>query len=147
MSEIDNRLFFTCSFIEYVARSTFNTKKYVVNKLGEDNVKKIFSLADIYHSENIDKIKDEFVDKCFIEFGDYDILSDIRNSNPPTFWDMGKVYSRLIIMLDSNTQLYVDNIIKVLSSFIIEKLDNYDSSLYYESPSYIYECYIEGKIL
>lgn len=147
MNDINNDLFFTCSFIEYIARCTCNTKKYIIDRLGKDNINKIFSLSSIYHNENIDKIRDEFIDKCSIEIGNYDVLSNIKNDNPPTYWDMGKVYSRLIIMLDSNVQLYVDNIIKVLSSFIIEKLDNYDSSLYYDSPSYIYECYKEGKIL
>ena len=42
---------------------------------------------------------------------------------------------------------YVDILIEVLSSWIIEKIDNYNSSMYYENPSYIYACYIEGKVL
>ena len=42
---------------------------------------------------------------------------------------------------------YVDTLIKVLSSWIIEKIDNYNSSMYYENPGYIYECYKEGKVL
>ena len=29
----DNDLFFTCSLIEYIARKTKNTKKYIVEKL------------------------------------------------------------------------------------------------------------------
>ena len=29
----------------------------------------------------------------------------------------------------------------------IKKIDNYNSSLYYENPDYIYECYKEGKII
>ena len=36
---------------------------------------------------------------------------------------------------------------QVLSSWIIEKIDNYNSSMYYENPDYIYACYIEGKVL
>lgn len=42
---------------------------------------------------------------------------------------------------------YIDNLIIVLTSWIITKIDNYDSSMYYENPSYIYECYKEGKVL
>ena len=42
---------------------------------------------------------------------------------------------------------YIDTAIEVLSSWIIEKIDNYNSSMYYESPSYIYECYKEKKVL
>ncbi len=40
----DNDLFFTCSLIEYIARKTKNTKKYVVDKLGKKNIEKIYNL-------------------------------------------------------------------------------------------------------
>jgi len=50
-------------------------------------------------------------------------------------------------MVDSNENNYVKTLIQVLSSWIIEKIDNYNSSMYYENPDYIYICYIEGKIL
>ena len=42
---------------------------------------------------------------------------------------------------------YIKRLIEVLSSWIIEKIDNYNSSMYYENPSYIYESYKQGKIL
>ena len=50
-------------------------------------------------------------------------------------------------MIDNRLEYYVDNLIKVLSSWIILEIDNYNSSMYYENPSYIYACYKEGKIL
>ncbi len=39
-SQKQNDLFFTCSLIEYIARKTTNTKKYIVEKLGKENIKK-----------------------------------------------------------------------------------------------------------
>ena len=36
----DNDLFFTCSLIEYIARKTKNTKKYIVEKLRYEKIKK-----------------------------------------------------------------------------------------------------------
>lgn len=36
---------------------------------------------------------------------------------------------------------------KVYNSFISSKIDDYNSSVYYENPSYIYECYMENKML
>ena len=36
MSSYDNDLFYLCSLIEYIARKTYNTKKYIVNKIGKD---------------------------------------------------------------------------------------------------------------
>ena len=71
----DNDLFFICSLIEYVARKTKNTKKYVVEKLGKKEINKIYNLAEVYHSENIEKISDEIIRTCNIEYGDYDIIT------------------------------------------------------------------------
>ena len=141
----DNDLFFTCSLIEYISRKTKNTKKTIIDKLGEKNIEKIYSLAEIYHSENIEKVCDEFIEKADIEIGDYDNISTCEY-RIPTYWEIGKVYKRLIIMVDNDKNNYVKTLIKVLS-WIIEKIDNYNSSMYYENTSYIYECYIEGKVL
>ena len=35
----------------------------------------------------------------------------------------------------------------VYNSFISEKIDDYNSSVYYENPSYLYECFVENKML
>lgn len=142
----DNDLFFTCSLIEYIARKTKNTKKYVVEKLKKENIIKIYELAEVYHSENIEKVSDELIQKCDIKYGNYDVTSGII-SRLPTVWELGRIYQSLIIALSKSNEEYIDRLIEVLSSWLIEKIDNYDSSMYYETPSYIYECYIENKII
>ena len=143
----ENDLFFVCSLIEYIARKTNNTKKMVVEKLGKEKIQKIYKLAEVYHSENIEKVSDELIEEAKIENGNYDIISKCEY-NVPTHWDMGKVYKRLIVMLCNNDEeKYIDTAIEVFTSWIIEKIDNYNSSMYYENPSYIYECYKEKKIL
>ena len=75
----------------------------------------------------------------------YDIISNCEG-NVPSYWDIGKVYKRLIVMCSSNEEEYIDIAIEVLTSWIIEKIDNYNSSMYYENPSYIYACYMENKV-
>ena len=143
----ENDLFFVCSLIEYIARKTNNTKKYIVEKLGKEKIQKIYDLAEVYHSENIEKVSDELIQEAKIENGNYDIISKCEY-NVPTHWDIGKVYKRLMVMLCNNDEeKYIDTAIEVLTSWIIEKIDNYNSSMYYENPSYIYECYKEKKIL
>ncbi len=143
----ENDLFFVCSLIEYIARKTNNTKKIVVEKLGKEKIQKIYKLAEVYHSENIEKVSDELIEEAKIENGNYDIISKCEY-NVPTHWDIGKVYKRLIVMLCNNDEeKYIDTAIEVFTSWIIEKIDNYNSSMYYENPSYIYECYKEKKIL
>ena len=145
MSSYDNDLFYLCSLIEYIARKTHNTKEYVVNKIGKDFLVKIYNLAEVYHSENIDKVSDEIINECNIENGNYKI--DNCKSRVPSYFEIGAVYERLIKQISGSKEDYIDNLIKVLTSWIKTKIDNYDSSMYYENPSYIYECYKEGKVL
>lgn len=145
MNNYDNDLFYLCSLIEYIARKTHNTKEYVVNKIGKDFLVKIYNLAEVYHSENIDKVSDEIINECNIENGNYKI--DNCKSRVPSYFEIGAVYERLIKQISGSKEDYIDNLIKVLTSWIITKIDNYDSSMYYENPSYIYECYKEGKVL
>ena len=142
----ENDLFFTCSLIEYIARKTKNTKKYIVEKLGKEKIKKIYELAEVYHSENIEKISEEFIKECNIGIGEYDCISSCKYRKP-TYWEIGKVYKRLIVRVNNNENEYIETLIEVLTSWIIEKIDNYDSSMYYENPDYIYECYVTGKVL
>ena len=141
----ENDLFFVCSFIEYIARTTHNTKEYIVNKIGKEKINKIYNLAEVYHCENIDKITDEIISESNIQNGNY-ILKTYNDK--PTFWVIGKVYQRLILMLcDYNKNEFINVLYDVLTSWIIEKIDNYESSMYYETPEYIYECYKNNKIL
>ena len=66
----------------------------------------------------------------------------------PTHWDIGKVYKRLIKQVAISEHIdVIDALMKVYSSFISPKIDDYNSSVYYENPSYIYECYKENKML
>ena len=64
-----------------------------------------------------------------------------------SYFEIGAIHERLIIQISDSKEEYIDNLIKVLTSWIITKIDNYDSSMYYENPSYIYECYKEVKVL
>lgn len=142
----DNDLFFTCSLIEFVARKTKNSKKYIVKKLGKERIEKIYKLAEVYHSENIENVAEEFINECGIKEGNYDVTK-CENTNIPTYWDVGKVYKRLIISLAKSEDNYINKLVEVMSAWIIEKIDNYDSSMYYENPSYLLACYEEGEVL
>lgn len=142
----ENNLFFTCSLIEYIARKTKNTKKYVVEKLGYDNIKKIYELAEVYHCENIDKVSDEFIETSRIEVGSYDVLANVKY-RIPTYFEIGRIYKRLIVRVNSDNNKYIETLEDVMKSWIIEKIDNYNSSMYYENPEYIYQCYIEEEII
>lgn len=143
----DNDLFYTCSLIDYIARKTKNTRSDVVNKLGKERLEKIYDLADVYHCDNVERVSDDFIEEAGIEEGNYDNVGQCRYSIP-SYWDIGKVYKRLIKQVSENDNISViDALLKVYNSFISPKIDDYNSSVYYENPSYIYECYRENQIL
>ena len=51
-----------------------------------------------------------------------------------------------MVAADENIGI-VDALIKVYNSFISAKIDDYNSSVYYENPSYIFESYRENRML
>ena len=143
----DNDLFFTCGLIDYIARKTKNTRATVVEKLGKERLSKIYDLADVYHCDNIDKVSDDFIQDAEIKTGNFDNVAACRYAIP-THWDIGKVYKRLIKQVAISEHIdVIGALMKVYISFISPKIDDYNSSVYYENPSYIYECYRENKML
>ena len=75
-SKEDNDLFFTCSLIDYIARKTKNTRKDIVNSLGKQRVEKIYELADVYHSDNIDRVSQDFIEEAGIREGNFDNVGE-----------------------------------------------------------------------
>lgn len=143
----DNDLFFTCSLIDYIARKTTNKRADVVNALGKKRLEKIYDLADVYHCDNIDRVSDDFIAESGIKKGSFDNVGDCQYTIP-TYWEIGKVYKRLIKKVAENEKISViDALMQVYNSFISPKIDDYNSSVYYENPSYIFESYKEKKIL
>jgi hypothetical protein len=142
-----NDLFFVCSLIEYIARRTKNRRGVIVNALGKKELEHIYELADVYHSENIDKLTYELTTKYGIETGEYDNVAAAQY-RIPTHWDIGKVYHRLIAEVARERNISrMEALIEVYNSWISEKSDNYNSSMYYENPGYLYASYVEGKAL
>ncbi|MDR1973813.1 MAG: hypothetical protein LBQ31_03955 [Bacteroidales bacterium] len=143
----DNDIFFLCSLIEYIARKTKNHRNVVVNAIAKEKLQHIYDLADVYHSENIDKITDTLIKNHHIEDGFFDNIADSKYS-VPTHWDIGKVYKRLIVEVSNNSQKpIIDVLVEVYNSWISRKIEDFNSSLYYESPSYIYQSYLKGDVL
>lgn len=143
----DNALFFTCSLIDYIARKTKNARAEVVNALGKKNLAKIYDLADVYHSDNIERVSDDFIREAEIKMGDFDNVTACKYAIP-SYWDIGKVYKRLIKGVAASEKVEViDALLKVYNSFISSKIDDYNSSMYYENPSYLLECYLENKVI
>ena len=107
----------------------------------------IFELAGIYHCDNPERVCDDFIESAHIETGTFDNIADCGYA-VPSYWDIGKVYKRLIKMVaeDKKTDV-IDALFEVYNSFISPAIDDYNSSFYYENPLFIFECYKAKKIL
>ena len=140
----DNALFFTCSLIEYIGRLTKNKRKDIIDYLGED-VNRIYKYADVFHCEPIEKVANDFIMRNNIPNGEFDNLSKCKY-NIPDYWEIGEVFERLIE--DNYDEKDVFRGIKeVFSSWLAEKILNFNSDLYYQSRQYLAECYKAGEIL
>lgn len=102
----ENDLFYTCSLIEYIGRKTKNKRSDVVNALGKASVSKIYELADIYHSDNIERVSDDFIEIAGITDGSYDNVAAAKYA-VPSHWDMGKVYKRLILGISKERNMEI----------------------------------------
>lgn len=143
----ENDLFFVCSLIDYLGRKTKNYRSTVVNTLGRKELLHIYDYADVYHCENIDKVADELIEKHHIEPGYFDNITSARYS-VPSYWDIGKVYQRLILDVAKATDGdIIDTLMAVYNSWITRKIDDYNSSMYYENLGYLFESYKAGAVL
>lgn len=146
--KVSNDIFFVCSLIEYIARQTKNHRSVVVNAIGIEKLQHIFTLADIFHTENIDKVSNELIENYNIQTGYFDNVAT-ANYTAPTIWDIGKVYKRLIIDVvnNRNSKEPIRVLFEVYNSWIARKIEDFNSSLYYENPEYIFQSYLSGDML
>lgn len=124
--------------IERTARKIHQKNKYVVNKIGRENFLHLISVANVEHSENPEDVAERWISDYNLENGNYDVENVDHNlvEQIPTPLQMGKVYTRLILMTASPDEDYVDGILRVYNDEICETIDNYNASAYYE-PSYV----------
>ena len=137
---------FICYMIERVARRLHQKNSYVVNKLGEENLNHLISVANVLHCKNHLDVEDEWIDEYRLEEGnlditdvDYDLVDRI-----PTALQIGKVYERLIHDTAMSNETEVEGIIRVYNDEICEKIDNYNCSAYYEPSYVIARAYYQG---
>ena len=133
-----NDLYFMCYMIERVARKIHQKNRYVVNRIGKDELYHLISVANVLHAENPKDVEDDWIETYQLKKGDFDIADVDKElvSQIPSEIQMGKVYQRLIVDTALWNENYVDGIYRVYNSDICDIIDNYNCSAYYE-PSYV----------
>ncbi len=141
----DSALFFTCSLVEQLGRSLHAKRGDIVSALGAKGIQTIYEHADVLHCEPIEKVADDAITEFRLTGGAFTNTEGKRFSVPDV-WTMGKVYARLIedISNDSNV---VDTLVNIYTSWIDERLSDYNSAFYYQPRDYIAECFRAGVVL
>jgi hypothetical protein len=97
--------------------------------------------------KNIDKIADGIIATYSIEEGAFDNVTDGQYLIP-SHWDIEKVYKRLIVdVCNEQGAAPIGTLIEVYNSWLSRKIEDFNSSLYYENPGYLYESYRKGEVL
>lgn len=117
-----------------------------VNALGKARISKIYDLADVYHSDNIDRVSDDFIQEAGIQSGTFDSVARTKYS-VPSHWDIGKVFKRLILGVSREKKIgIIDALFESYNSFVSGKIEDFNSSFYYDSPQNILNAFLDGKI-
>jgi hypothetical protein len=141
-----NDLYFMCYMVERVARTLHQHNKYVVNKIGKDDLYHLISCAGVLHCENPLKVEHDWIEEYQLAEGDFDVATVDQDlvTNIPSALDMGEVYQRLISDTITSKEDYVDGMIRVYNDPICDVIDNYNCSAYYEPSYVIARAYLNG---
>ena len=146
MTEIErNDFFYVCSLIEYIARQTKNRCRVIVEALGKEGIEKQLYDAEVNHCLSFEQVSDEVIERYKIPEGDFDTITECRYE-VPSFMDIGKLYS-ILIEDCAEPEREVDELIKIFSSFISDKISDFQTDIYYQNPSYLECSYRAGYLL
>lgn len=133
-----NDLYFMCYMVERVARKIKQHNAYVVNTIGEAELRHLISVANVLHSMNPLQVEADWIEAYHLQQGDFDITEVNKKlcEQIPSATAIGKVYMCLVLDTLQPKEDYVQGMLRVYNDSICEVIDNYNSSAYYE-PSYV----------
>lgn len=139
-----NDYFYVCSLIEYIARETKNKRGVITEKLGKKGIEKLLYDAEVNHCLSFEQVSDEVIMQYGITEGDFDTITECKYAIP-SYLDIGKLYS---IMIEDCAKpgKEVDELLKIFSSVISDKISDFQTDVYYQNPSYL-ECSYEAGYL
>lgn len=140
-----NDYFYVCSLIEYIARQTKNRRRVIAQALGIVGIKKQLYDAEVNHCLSFEQVSDEIIDKYNIQQGSFDTITECKYT-VPSFLDIGKLYSILIEDCAEPGE-EAEELLKIFSSFLSDKISDFQSDVYYQNPSYLECSYKAGYLL
>ena len=146
MSVNKDDLFFVCTMIEYVSRTTHNRSRDVVARMSDEELMHQLRVANVNHCLSFEQVCDEWIEQFDIKEGNFDNISSCKYK-VPAVTSIGKVFQRLILPGHTQAINLIEDIRKVYNSFISDEISDYNSSLYCSNPDYIKCSYEAGTIL
>ena len=138
-------IYYVCTMIEFVARVTKNHRKDIVAKMSKESIEHQLKVAEVNHCLSYEQISDEWIEQYNIPTGSYDTVKDCKYT-VPSVTAIGRVYQRLVTAT-AKVNEEAQAILDVFSSFISDKISDFNSNIYYSSPDYLRCSYEEGCLL
>lgn len=135
-----NNLFYICSLLESISRTTGLKKKDIIDKIGLKQLKHLYNYADVNHCLPIQQVTEEVIKNNHLSIEEKNVLQTV------SVWDNGKVYQRLIIDISDESNWF-EKLIEVYHSWICNYIDDISLPIYWQPRSYIKECYLQNKII
>ena len=112
--------------------------------MGKKGIEKLLYDAEADHCLSFEQVSDEVIEQYRISNGDFDTITECKYTIP-SFMDIGKLYS---IMIEDCAEpgKEIDELLKIFSSFISDKISDFRTDVYYQNPSYL-ECSYEAGYL
>ena len=141
-------IYYVCSLIEFVGRRTKNTNSDTVKMIGKEELAWQLEIADTSHCLSFEEVGDELIEKCQITTGNFDSEGNCEY-DVPNHISIGGVYSDLIIeLVEKGDDLQpIEVMYEVFTSFISADISDFNTSTFYENPSFIYYSYLNGELI
>ena len=113
--------------------------------MGREGIDKQLYDAEVNHCLSFEQVSDELIEKYKIPKGDFDTITGCKYT-VPGFQDIGKLYC---IMIEDCAEegKEVDELLNIFSSFISDKISDFQTDVYYQNPSYLECSYQAGHLL
>lgn len=113
--------------------------------MGREGIDKQLYDAEVNHCLSFEQVSDELIGKYKIPKGDFDTITECKYT-VPGFQDIGKLYC---IMIEDCAEegKEVDELLNIFSSFISDKISDFQTDVYYQNPSYLECSYQAGHLL
>ena len=145
--QIKSDIVYVCALIEHVGRATLNTNHDIAKIIGVKGIAWQLEHAQVSHCLTFDETATELIEEYKITTGEFNVVGDLGDDAPLPI-HVARTYKSLVVNIaEKNGGELAEIIYEVFTSFISGEISDFNTSTFYENPSYIYESYLAGQLL